>query len=313
MHKNNTAEAEAVRLIEFHKAGYTGKGIKAMSLENIQKKGSHGHYTAQIIKQSAPDVDIFEPSIHTSKYSNKNLPIVIQEAIDNKVDIIFNALGFGIEDEDEPFIQKALDAGIVLVNAIGNENRYRNDETDRNKTDIRNYNGFIQVGAVLITKNDDFKRATYSNKGELLEYVDHTNIWTESGEKFTGTSCAAPWFAGKLACLLQFYYAHDMQNWCDFMEFVDENIKDLGDIGKDDLYGKGILIMPNPKMEVKYMEEKDKQEVYDKNAISSWAYEAWKWGVENELNDGLGAKNNITEEQFMTILKRYHDKFIEKK
>jgi len=44
---------------------------------------------------------------------------------------------------------------------------------------------------------------------------------------------------------------------------------------------------------------------------SDWAEDAWQWAKTMKLNDGLGAKNLMTEEQAMVFLKRFYKRFIE--
>ena len=59
--------------------------------------------------------------------------------------------------------------------------------------------------------------------------------------------------------------------------------------------------------EAKAMSEKKsqpKQEHYP----SSWAKEAWEWGIKEGITDGTNPKGNITREQVVTMIYRYHKK-----
>ena len=46
--------------------------------------------------------------------------------------------------------------------------------------------------------------------------------------------------------------------------------------------------------------------VSDKNVPSSWAKEAWEWGVKEGITDGTNPQGAITREQVVTMLYRYH-------
>jgi hypothetical protein len=242
MHKENKDEFDLSNLTHWHERGYTGKGIKIASPENL--KTGHGYQTKMAMLQSAPDITIVD--FDYTKW-NQNFPKFIDDCIEQEVDIIMNALHFKLEEADKQALEKAAENGIIFVNAIGNEGSTVIDKSDNKSVDIRYYEPYIfQVGAVIpFGKDKKIERVNYSNKGKTLDYVEFTDIYTSDNTKFTGTSCSTPFFAGKLACMLQFYYAHDMMDYMDFMEFVDGNLLDLGEVGRDDLYGKGFLKMPD--------------------------------------------------------------------
>jgi len=46
----------------------------------------------------------------------------------------------------------------------------------------------------------------------------------------------------------------------------------------------------------------------DKNIPSNWAKEAWEWAIENSITDGTRPKDNVTREELVTMLYRYHKK-----
>jgi len=247
MHKENLKEAEKVNLLQWHEAGYTGKGIKVMTFENAEKGhgDEHGYFTVEVFKQACPDAEIFEPDIKHSKTGTKCFAETVKQALDAQVDIIFNARHFGMTPERENLIQTLLDAGVIIVNAIGNDNKYVDDKTGNEHYIVYHNRNILQIGAVNVGQ-DDIRRSNYSNKGELLDYVAFTNIWTKGGRRFTGTSCATPWFAGVLGCFMQLYYEESYwDSGVNFMELVDDYLMDLGKVGRDDLYGKGMLVLPD--------------------------------------------------------------------
>ena len=46
----------------------------------------------------------------------------------------------------------------------------------------------------------------------------------------------------------------------------------------------------------------------DKNIPSNWAKEAWEWAIKNSITDGTRPKDNVTREELVTMLYRYHKK-----
>ncbi|MBZ4649162.1 N-acetylmuramoyl-L-alanine amidase [Thermosipho sp. (in: thermotogales)] len=52
-------------------------------------------------------------------------------------------------------------------------------------------------------------------------------------------------------------------------------------------------------LKIKYIDENTFQDV------SSWALEAWKWGIEDGIIDGIGPKRIPTREEIVTMLYRY--------
>jgi murein DD-endopeptidase MepM/ murein hydrolase activator NlpD len=51
-------------------------------------------------------------------------------------------------------------------------------------------------------------------------------------------------------------------------------------------------------------------EFMEQHIPSDWSKEQWNWGLKNGLlTDSSLPRNQITKEEFITILKRYHDKF----
>jgi hypothetical protein len=238
MNKENLEEFEHSNLINWHLAGYTGKNIKVASPENLSK--GHGKMTVDTILQSAPDIELID--FDYTKWSSSGFEKFIDDCIEKDVDIIFNALMFRIDNRKYKALEKAKEAGIIFVTAIGNNNKLLQED---NKT-IYTADNVFQVGAITLNAKNNITRMSYSNKGKVLDYAEFTNIFDHEGDRNTGTSTATPFFAGKLACMLQFYYEYGMVD-CDikFMDFVDDHLIDLGEEGRDDLFGKGFLRLPD--------------------------------------------------------------------
>lgn len=59
----------------------------------------------------------------------------------------------------------------------------------------------------------------------------------------------------------------------------------------------------------------EKEEVVQKpkeQVVAPWAEEAWKWGVDNKITDGLRPEDTTTRQELVTMLHRFHEKFIAK-
>ncbi len=52
--------------------------------------------------------------------------------------------------------------------------------------------------------------------------------------------------------------------------------------------------------------------VTDKNTPSSWAKEAWEWAKKEGITDGTNPQGNVTREQVVTMLYRYHKQVAKK-
>ena len=50
----------------------------------------------------------------------------------------------------------------------------------------------------------------------------------------------------------------------------------------------------------------------DKNTPSSWAKEAWEWAKKEGITDGTNPQGNVTREQVVTMLHRYHKQVAKK-
>ena len=57
---------------------------------------------------------------------------------------------------------------------------------------------------------------------------------------------------------------------------------------------------------------KGADKVTDKNTPSSWAKEAWEWAKKEDITDGTNPQGNVTREQVVTMLHRYHKQVAKK-
>jgi hypothetical protein len=90
-------------------------------------------------------------------------------------------------------------------------------------------------------------RMTYSGTGEELDFMSLTNFETPYGT-FTGTSCAAPVFAGLCVLVQQLFKDRIGRKLTNFelLDFIKENCMDLQQQGFDELTGWGLFGLPDP-------------------------------------------------------------------
>ena len=87
----------------------------------------------------------------------------------------------------------------------------------------------------------------YSTRCEHLDFVSFSGIDTEYDENINGTSFSAPLFASMVA-LIQCYFLQTKGKKLTNEELIDyliQNCVDMGDEGRDDKYGHGLLVLPS--------------------------------------------------------------------
>lgn len=156
----------------------------------------------------------------------------LQWAIDNDMDIAVMSFGFGFYSQIfKELVQDAYEDGMLLVGAAGND--------DTNVDYPAAYDDVIAVGAV----DSDDERASFSNFGIELELVapgvdiNSTDI-DDSYSTSSGTSFAAPHVAGVAALIMA--YNNSLTNE-EVRGKLRNDALDLGDSGKDDYYGYGLV------------------------------------------------------------------------
>ncbi|MGM7634604.1 S8 family peptidase [Bacillus sp. Hm123] len=222
----NAADPSRTPLRDMH--GTHVAGIIASKANN--GLGGHGvNPNAKILP-----VDVFNGKANANDYT---IAEGILYAVSKKVDVINLSLGgFGSSPLVEDAIQQAIDAGIVVVAAAGNES-----------TDVyaypAAYPGVISVGNVDRHKT----LSDSSNFGPSVDVVapgeDIYNTGYESGKgssyaTLTGTSMASPVVAG-VASLLKSKYpnltSYDVEN------ILETTATDLGAKGYDTTFANGLI------------------------------------------------------------------------
>lgn len=187
----------------------------------------------------APNVQLYSLKYADGTTSGTTTEIVksIDWAIANKMDIINISSGLYI---DVPAlrnaIQKAYNAGILIVASAGN------DGNDRNVTYPARYSQVIAVSSVSAKQ----KISSFSNTGSSMNLTapgEAVPTINKDGKLIyaSGTSYAAPHVTGILALLKQQYPFLSAK---ELRAKLDEQAIDLGITGIDNLYGHGLVQYP---------------------------------------------------------------------
>ncbi len=157
-------------------------------------------------------------------------------AIEQGADVINMSLGgYGESPLMQEAVQKAIEKGVTIVAAAGNES------TDQYSFPA-SYEGVISVGST----NDRNKLSSYSNFGPSVDLVApgeeiYSTVHDQKGSsyvKYSGTSMASPVVAG-VASLLKSKHP-DLKPY-EIEAILEMTAKDLGDKGYDLTYGNGLV------------------------------------------------------------------------
>jgi N-acetylmuramoyl-L-alanine amidase len=236
-------------ITSWHEAGYTGRGIKVAVFEDTSQ--GHGRMVGDILQQILPNATILNrprpgpiESVgdRLKPDTRERLPEFYSSLVSEGVHICAMSLGGTGTSESAQLEQELLiDRGIVLFTSAGNEGR---EIPPRTAAAMATW---IAVGACALTK-DGPRRTSYSNYGPQLGVMGFTNLTTSWGGVFPGTSAANPFVAGMCALWFQWFREQygRTPNQAETLEFIRQNSEDLGEPGRDDKHGFGLLRLPDP-------------------------------------------------------------------
>lgn len=257
----NEKEFEFLGITTFHKVGYLGANIKIASCEGIMENvysdvicplgyntksdrlDNHGTQVMGYIKQVLPNAQKY-----AIPYEDKYIDLF------NNMDVITTSASSALylTNKSKQAFKDWINKGIFLCTAVGNDNI-------RSQTKPSRLDEWISIGAVEFDTNK--KRVTSSVTEDLdfmcLDGLDNTYKGTE-----TGTSFAAPLFAGMVGLVQDFFIKNTGKKlkYNKLLEFIKDHSTDYGELGFDNKYGNGLFILPNPETIniKKYMEEEMK-------------------------------------------------------
>ncbi len=269
----NKKEFDLSGITTWHKAGYTGKNIRIANLEgtdpslwffngkitdpfnNVSGVGRnyHGHQTADILHQVAPDADIYILSnsgrygsgTAEGKFIEESIPFMESEGI-HLVNASLGGINNRILNER---IKQAQSHGVTFVTSAGNE-------AEKGAGGYARSGVWIAVGAVRLSGKGEILRAGYSSIDEEVDFVQFSNLYVHDARRgyedrtfpVTGTSFSSPMLCGMLA-LVQQYFLEKVgrtlkQN--ELYKFMQDNSIDLETEGHDHKTGHGLFVLPDP-------------------------------------------------------------------
>lgn len=243
--EENKRKFEYCRIPEWHKSGYTGKGIKIL----IMEEGTHGEQVNNVLWQVAPGAELEHrrrPGARVQGGSfcpetKKAYAKFYQEVKDEGFDIITHSLGgHGTEEKQLMLDELILGAGMIFTTSAGNTG---NDIISRRAAYMAQT---ISVGACTITREQELERKDYSSTGPKIDVYGFSGLYTTRGfDKenpvrggyVQGTSFANPFFTGILALWMQWRFEKGLKppnykaiNW--FVEHNGERVDQYGKLAR---------------------------------------------------------------------------------
>lgn len=287
----NKKEFDLSGITRWHELGYTGKGIRIANLEstdpslwffngkikdpfgNVSGVGRnyHGHQTADILHQVAPDADIYILS-NSGRYGSKTAEgKFIEESIPfmetEKIHLVNASLG-GVDNPAlNNRIKQAQSHGVIFVTSAGNN-------AEEGAGGYARSGVWIAVGAVHLSEKGEILHAGYSSIGEEVDFTQFSGLYVHDARKgyedrtfpVQGTSFSSPALCGMLALVQQFFLERAgrtlYQN--ELYEFMQDYSIDLWEPGHDTKSGYGLFLLPENPNSIdieKYTGKEDKPEV----------------------------------------------------
>ncbi|WLR51757.1 S8 family peptidase [Bacillus tianshenii] len=257
------------KIKEAHERGYSGKGVKIAVVDtgidrshpdidlsggasfvdytaDYQDDQGHGTYVAGLIAANhndigvlgiAPDAEIYGLKANDSQRKGPiaNFVNAVNWAIEHNMDIIhFSWSTDEYSSELEAALKRAYKHNILIVGSAGNT-----------QSGVRYPAKFPYVIAVsAIAPN--LQKAGFSNFGPEIEFTaPGTGMYSlntnQSYARTSGTSLAAPHVTGILALMKE---AYPEKTNMELRAMLQAHAKDIGEEGRDDLYGYGIVQAP---------------------------------------------------------------------
>ena len=275
--EDNQEKLDYLGITAWHKAGFKGKGVKIASREALT---DHGRKVYDVLKMVAPEADI----VYGKQYTKD---------IDDDIDIYTTSLFYASDayTTNKKKAKSLYDSGVMLCCAVGNE-------ADDSQTELSKQDCWTSIGACNLLGKKPVKMF-YSSEAEELDFMSFSNIQTPNG-LFTGTSCAAPLFAGMMA-LVKGYYMDKLGMVLspeELYDFAKSHCEDLEDKGADVRTGWGLFRLPS----IEKMEEETGMKKYQSlDELPSWALGSIKKALEKGVLKGTGTGLGLTETEVKVL------------
>lgn len=252
-------EEEALEFLgisEWHRQGYTGKGMKILSDEKVyekvhpdvispagfKSKRGHGDDVMAHIKLVAPDATLI--AYPFSGQFGETYKCDCAEYIKNQGVHVFttSCTGSYPNKGKRQAIQDCIDSGCIFFASAGNDNKKGLKEESK-------YEGYLAIGGVKPNYKEgkydwnDLYKVSYSSVGEELDFVTIAEILGVSG-----TSHCSPVFAGMVGLVQQFFIEKMGRRLkrSEMVRFIQDNLIDVEKGGFDEETGHGLFILPKP-------------------------------------------------------------------
>lgn len=250
-------------ITKWHKAGYTGKGIKILSDEKVceakhsdvisplgfKSKAGHGDSVMSNLKLVAPDAEFiafpFSGSFDGESYQCKSAEYIKE----NKVHIFTtSSVGQYPVGGKQKAIQDCIESGCIFFGCAGNVD-------EKGIREEIKYEGYWAIGGVRAKFNGSYiedepvydwnnmQKVSYSSVGPELDFVTLAEILVAPG-----TSFCAPVFAAMVGLVQQFFIEKIGRRLTrlEMQKFIGDNLIDVEAEGFDDRTGHGLFILPEP-------------------------------------------------------------------
>lgn len=236
-------------------------------VNNYSDDNGHGTHVTGIIGAQhnsigingiAPDATIYAVKVLDNEGYGylSEIAAGIDWAINNDIDIVNLSIGTNEQSITlSSMIKKAYNSGVFVVAAAGN------DGDPKGVTDTIDYPGryseTIAVGAV----DENSSRATFSATGPLLEVVApgvdiKSTYLNNEYAVLSGTSMSTAYVTGVLALIKEVNPGASANK---MRSILQETSKDLGPVGRDSLYGYGLVQIPYLKQELPLVEKEQQR------------------------------------------------------
>lgn len=269
------------------------EGMDLTGEDGVLDENGHGTAMTNLILDHTPDCVKVMPvkaADETGKTSALKLYLGICYAMENGADIInismssYKASGSEIVHSA---VRRAREKGIFVVVSAGNAGE-----------DVKNFSPANVEEAIVVSAVDEQNAiASYSNYGETVDYCAYGTMHAVclNGEvkKLEGTSVSAAIvsavIAGQKAC-------KNNSSYEEITEILNHMAGDLGEEGKDPLYGNGLLVPDSLEIPEKTEEDTKQKELPELLSCD------WQHISTEELNLYIGNATNIERRVFLDKL-----------